>query len=128
MKKSLRKKSEKPVPLWLQGFIHKKLISVVLKPLKLEDLVESKIKIEHLEKIVKAIKEFEFVVNGSRGYKGAEVATGGVDVKEINPKTMESKKQKGLYFTGEVLDVDGDRGGFNLYFAWVCGLRAGKSV
>ena len=128
MKKSLRKKSEKPVPLWLQGFIHKKLISVVLKPLKLEDLVESKIKIEHLEKIVKAIKEFEFVVNGSRGYKGAEVATGGVDVKEVNPKTMESKKQKGLYFTGEVLDVDGDRGGFNLYFAWVCGLRAGKSV
>jgi hypothetical protein len=128
MKKSLRKTSKKTLALWLQGFINKKLISLILKPLRLENLVESNIKIEHLERIVKTIKAFEFVVNGSRGYQGAEVATGGVDVKEINPKTMQSKKQKGLYFTGEVLDVDGDRGGFNLYFAWVCGLRAGKSV
>ena len=128
MKKNLRKNSQKSLQVWLQGFINKKLIAVILKPLKLDNLVESKIKVEHLEKIVRAIKEFEFVVNGSRGYKGAEVATGGVDVKGINPKTMESLKHKNLYFTGEVLDVDGDRGGFNLYFAWVCGLRAGKSV
>jgi len=43
-------------------------------------------------------------------------------------KTLESKKQKGLYVTGELLDVDGDRGGFNLHFAWVCGLRVGEAI
>ena len=128
MKKSLRKKSQKPLEVWLQGFINKKLISVILDPLKLSKLLESQITIEHIEKIVQGIKAFPFVVNGSRGYKGAEVATGGVDTRQVDAQTMESKKEKGLYFTGEVLDVDGDRGGFNLHFAWVCGMRAGQSV
>lgn len=128
MKKSLRKKSQKPLALWLQGFINKKLISVIVEPLKLPQLLESQVTIEHIEKIVERMKAFSFVVNGSRGYKGAEVATGGIDTREVNAQTMESKKHKGLYFTGEVLDVDGDRGGFNLHFAWVCGMRAGQSV
>ncbi len=130
MKKSLVKKSQKPLELWMQGFINKKLILPILEPLKLETQTVGSIftNIENLEKIVKAIKSFSFKINGSKGYKGAEVATGGVNTKEVNAKTMESKKQKGLYFTGEVLDVDGDRGGFNLHLAWVCGLRAGESL
>ena len=128
MKKSLIKKSSKPLELWMQGFINKKLIVPILKPLKLESLTVGSITWNEIELIVNQIKNFKFKIDGSRGYKGAEVATGGVDTKEINPTTMESKKHKGLYFTGEVLDVDGDRGGFNLYFAWVCGLRAGEAV
>jgi len=130
MRKSLVKKSSKPLTTWLQGFINKKLIIPILEPLKLENATVGSItsNIKELEKIVTEIKNFKFEVNGSKGYKGAEVATGGVDTKEVNPKIMESKKHKGLYFTGEVLDVDGDRGGFNLHFAWVCGLRAGKSI
>jgi predicted Rossmann fold flavoprotein len=128
MKKSLRKKSQKPLEIWLQGFIHKKLISVILEPLGLSKLIESQIEVEHITKIVQQLKSFVFIVNGSRGYKGAEVATGGVDTKEVNPKTMESIRQKGLYLTGEVVDVDGDRGGFNLHFAWVSGIRVGNSV
>ncbi len=130
MKKSLVKKSKKSIEIWMQGFINKKLILPILKPLKLQHETVGSISsnINHLEEIVKTIKCFKFKIDGSRGYKGAEVATGGVDTKEINPKTMESKKHKGLYFTGEVLDVDGDRGGFNLHFAWVSGIRAGKSV
>jgi len=128
MKKSVRKKSQKPLDVWLQGFLNKKLIEIIVEGLKLPTLIESQIGVEHIEKLVDAIKDFKFEVNGSRGYKGAEVATGGVDTKEINPLTMESRKQKGLYFTGEVLDVDGDRGGFNLYFAWVCGMRAGEHL
>ena len=135
-KKSMPKnsiKSPKPLTLWLQGFINKKLILPILEPLKLEketvgSILSNREYVKTLEKIVKRIKYFKFEVNGSRGYKGAEVVAGGVDTKEINPLTMESKKHKGLYFTGEVLDVDGDRGGFNLHFAWVCGLRAGESV
>ena len=130
MRKSLVKKSSKPLTIWLQGFINKKLILPILEPLKLQyEMVDSLYSNrKSLEAIVYKIKNFEFEVNGSRGYRGAEVATGGVDTKEVNPKTMESKRHKGLYFTGEVLDVDGDRGGFNLHFAWVCGLRVGKSI
>jgi len=128
MKKSLRKKSQKPLEVWLQGFINKKLISVIIEPLKLPKLLESQVTTEHIEKIVQGVKAFPFVVDGSRGYKGAEVATGGVDTRQVDAQTMESKKEKGLYFTGEVLDVDGDRGGFNLHFAWVGGMRAGESV
>jgi predicted Rossmann fold flavoprotein len=128
MKKSLVKKSQKSIKIWMQGFINKKLISPILKPLKLESKTVSSITSNEIELIIKKIKCFEFKIDGSRGYKGAEVATGGVDTKEINPETMESKKHKGIYFTGEVLDVDGDRGGFNLHFAWVCGLRVGEVV
>ena len=130
MKKSLIKKSSKPLKVWMQGFINKKLILPILEPLKLQNKTIGSItsNIKELEKIVDGIKAFKFTVNGSKGYKGAEVATGGVNTKEINPKTMESKLHKGVYFTGEVLDVDGDRGGFNLHFAWVCGLRAGEAL
>ena len=130
MRKSLVKKSTKPLTIWLQGFINKKLILPILEPLKLQNQTVSYLYLnrEKLDSIVYKIKNFEFEVDGSRGYRGAEVVAGGVDTKEINPKTMESKRHKGLYFTGEVLDVDGDRGGFNLHFAWVCGLRAGKSI
>jgi predicted Rossmann fold flavoprotein len=128
MKKSIRKKSSRSIEHWVQGFIHKKLIGIILERAKIDKLLESQIELSHIEKIVEAIKVFRLRVDGSRGYKGAEVATGGVDTREINPKTMESKKQKGLYFTGEVLDVDGDRGGFNLHFAWVCGLRVGEHI
>jgi len=130
MKKSLVKKSSKPLELWMQGFINKKLIGAILKPLKLQNRTVGSmlLNIKELEQIVGAIKTFKFTVNGSRGYKGAEVSTGGVNTKEINARTMESKKHKGVYFTGEVLDVDGDRGGFNLHFAWVCGLRVGEAI
>lgn len=130
LKKSLVKKSSKPLDIWLQGFINKKLIRPILKSLKLEEKTVGwlLLNIKNLEKIVDKIKLFKFEINGSRGYNGAEVATGGVDTREINSKTMESKKYKNLYFTGEVVDVDGDRGGFNLHFAWVSGLRAGEAL
>jgi len=128
MRKSLQKRSSKPLEVWMQGFINKKLIRPILEPLKLIKQTVGSITSKEIELIVQKIKCFKFEIDGSRGYKGAEVATGGVDTRDIYPKTMESKKHKGVYFTGEVLDVDGDRGGFNLYFAWVCGFRAGEAV
>lgn len=128
MKKSLVKKSQKPLKVWMQGFINKKLIEPILEPLKIAHQTVGSITTDEIELIVQQIKFFKFKVDGSKGYQGAEVATGGVNTKEIEAKTMESKKQKGLYIVGEVLDVDGDRGGFNLHFAWVCGLRAGVAI
>ena len=74
------------------------------------------------------IKNFDMIVTSLRGYEEAIITSGGVDVKDINPKTMESKLVKGLYFCGEVLDVDAFTGGFNLQIAFATGYAAGNSI
>ena len=74
------------------------------------------------------IKAFPVEISGARPISEAIVTTGGVNVKEINPKTMESKKKTGLYFAGEVIDVDAYTGGFNLQIAWSTGRLAGISA
>ena len=63
-----------------------------------------------------------------RDYDEAIITKGGIGTKEIDPKTMESKLMKGVYFAGEVLDLDGLTGGFNLQIAWSTGYAAGKSI
>jgi predicted Rossmann fold flavoprotein len=73
-----------------------------------------------------ALKSMKFDVTGTRGWNEAEFTAGGVNTDEINPMTLESKFRKGLYFAGEVLDVDGRRGGYNLAWAWASGYIAGK--
>ena len=80
------------------------------------------------ERLVEAAKSFHVTLTGLRGYNEAIITQGGVDVKEINPATMESKKAQGLYFAGEVLDLDGVTGGFNLQIAWSTGMLAGRSA
>ena len=71
---------------------------------------------------------WKFEVNSTHGFRHAEVAGGGVDVDEIDAKTMESKKQKNLYFCGEVLDVLGRRGGYNFAWAWASGYACAKDI
>lgn len=73
------------------------------------------------------MKNFEVVISGFRDIKEAIVTSGGVWVKEINPKTMESKLIKGLFFAGEVIDVDAYTGGFNLQIAYSTGYTAGMN-
>ena len=72
------------------------------------------------------LKRFVFPVTGTRGFANAQVTAGGADVAQFNPETMESRLHKGLYACGEVLDVDGGCGGFNLQWAWASGQLAGK--
>ena len=79
-------------------------------------------------RLVNTIKNFEFTLTGLRGYNEAIVTQGGVNVKDIDPSTMESKKVKQLYFAGEVLDLDAVTGGFNLQIAWSTGHLAGVSI
>lgn len=74
---------------------------------------------------VRLIKDFTMTLSGLRGYKEAIITKGGVSVKEIDPGTMESKLVKGLYFAGEVLDLDAVTGGYNLQIAWSTGYLAG---
>lgn len=78
--------------------------------------------------IVSQVKDFRLTLKGLRDYKEAIITQGGVCVGEINPSTMESRLVKGLYFAGEVLDVDGVTGGYNLQIAWSTGHLAGMSV
>lgn len=78
--------------------------------------------------LLTTIKNFDMIVVSLRGAEDAIITSGGVNVKEINPATMESKLVKGLYFCGEVLDVDAFTGGFNLQIAFSTGYAAGKSI
>ena len=83
-----------------------------------EDKKVNEISREEREHFVRLIKNMPMTITDSRGYNEAIITRGGVNIKEINPSTMESKKVKGLYFIGEVLDVDALTGGFNLQIAW----------
>ena len=76
-------------------------------------------------RFVRLIKDFTMTLTGLRGYNEAIITKGGVSVKEIDPGTMESKLVKGLYFAGEVLDLDAVTGGYNLQIAWSTGYLAG---
>lgn len=83
---------------------------------------------EERSRIVESIKDFRLTLSGLRDYKEAIITQGGISVREINPSTMESKLVKGLYFAGEVLDLDAVTGGFNLQIAWSTGYLAGTSI
>ncbi len=81
---------------------------------------------EERKTIVKNLKNLELTINGFRGIEEAIVTKGGISIKEINPKTMESKLIQGLYFAGEIIDLDAFTGGFNLQIAWSTGYAAAQ--
>lgn len=80
------------------------------------------------ERLLREISHFRVPIKGNNGFSQAQVCAGGVDAKEVEPLTMESRLVKGLYFAGELLDVDGDCGGYNLQWAWTSGYLAGKAA
>lgn len=106
-----------------------RLIGIVIKKAGLSsDKAVNIITKEERERLLHCIKSFEMKTYGLRGFEEAIITSGGVSLKEINPKTMESKLCKGLYFCGEVLDVDAYTGGYNLQIAFATGYSAGKNV
>ena len=111
----------------LGGLFPTKLIPVMIKlsGINPEKAVHDITK-EERQNLVKLIKSVPMTVNGTRNFNEAIITRGGVDVKEIDPSTMESKLVKGLYFAGEVLDIDAETGGFNLQVAWSTGRLAGE--
>ena len=104
----------KPIMLELSGISEDKKVNEISK--------EERLQFGHL------IKHFEMTIIGLRSYKEAIITKGGVSVKEIDPGTMESKKVEGLYFVGEVLDLDALTGGFNLQIAWSTAVAAGNAI
>lgn len=111
---------------WLEGILHQKLAQLVLNELRLDKNIKPNSKI--INQLAHGCKNLTFQIESTKGSKSAEVMAGGVSLDEIDPKTMGSKKVNGLYFSGEVLDVDGDCGGYNLHFAWASGIKAGEAM
>ncbi|MDP2807349.1 MAG: NAD(P)/FAD-dependent oxidoreductase, partial [bacterium] len=81
-----------------------------------------------IKKLASNLTAWPVKVKAVRPFKEAQVTVGGVDMREVIPGTLESKIVPGLYFAGEILDVDGDTGGYNLQWAWSSGYVAGKSA
>jgi len=111
------------------GMLHIKLVPVILNLLSLdEDRKAASLTADELSKAAQLLKGWRISVTGTKGWKEAQVTAGGVDLAEINRDTMESLYVPNLYFTGELLDVDGKCGGYNLQWAWISGLAAGRSA
>lgn len=122
-------KNKKDIMSLLEGILNYKLVSVLLKEIGVSiDTTFDDLTSNDLEKIYKQLSQFELEIIGSQDYDKAQVCSGGVSLLEVDMNTMQSKLVDDLYFTGEILDVDGDCGGYNLAFAWVSGMIAGKEV
>lgn len=113
----------------LAGLFPAKLIPVMVECSGIDPMkkVHAITKEERLS-FVHLIKNFSMTVTGLRGFQEAIITKGGVSVKEINPSTMEAKNHRGLYFAGEVLDLDALTGGFNLQIAWATGALCGRNI
>lgn len=113
----------------LESILNYKLVQVILNKSKInktayyEDLTETE-----KTTLLKNLTNFTITITGTNSFDNAQVTSGGIPLTEINLKTMESKLIKNLYFAGEILDVDGKCGGYNLGFAWLTGLIIGKSI
>jgi hypothetical protein len=114
----------------LVGLIHKRLIAVILREAGIADAGQPCGGVEWREAglIAGAIKRWRIPVAGTQSWMHAQVTAGGVSTAEIDPGTMESRLAPGLFFAGEVIDVDGDCGGYNLQWAWSSGHLAGASA
>lgn len=112
------------------GIINKKLIPILLKEAKVDDIHKPCFELLWNEKknIIKLLKEWEFIVCDTNSFANSQVTAGGIDTNSVNSHTMESEIIKNLFFCGEILDVDGDCGGFNLQWAWSSGYAAGKNA
>ncbi len=113
----------------LSGILPKKIYITILYLLNIDrNTKASSISIKQINAIVDKIFNWRFCIKSTHGFKYAEVSGGGIATKEINPSTMESKIVKNLFFAGEMLDIVGKRGGYNLAFAFASGYLAGVSM
>ena len=120
----------KTVAFSLVGLVNKRLIPVLLKeagiahPMRpVLDLADGE-----RERIAAILTDWRFGIRGTMSWQDAQVTAGGVDTDEIDPKTLESRRVKGLFFAGEIVDIDGECGGFNLQWAWSSGYVAGRNA
>ncbi|MCG8401685.1 MAG: NAD(P)/FAD-dependent oxidoreductase [Firmicutes bacterium] len=112
------------------GFVNKRLIPVLLREAGVTDPRKpaGQVTASEREAILGLLQDWRFEITGTRAWPSAQVTAGGVDVTEVDQKTMASKLVPGLFFAGEILDIDGDCGGYNLQWAWSSGYVAGENA
>lgn len=111
----------------LNGMINQKLIDIILEKSGVDrEIIIASLTEDTLSRIADALQNISVSVNKYRDYEFAQVCTGGIPVSDINWSTLESKLAPNVHFAGEILDVDGVCGGYNLHFAWATGYIAGK--
>jgi len=130
IKRKTSNDSSKPLDFAFIGLLNKKLIPIVLKACGFIDIHRAcgEISEGELRGISRLLKNWEFNIIGTNPWRDAQVTAGGIATTGIDPETMESKIIKGLYMCGEVVDIDGDCGGFNLQWAWSSGYLAGLNA
>ena len=110
----------------LDKLLPQKMLPVIIELSKIEpEKRVNEVTKEERKRLITLLKNFEITIKGFRPVEEAIITSGGINIKEINPKTMESKLIKGLYFAGEIIDVDAYTGGFNLQIAYSTGYTAG---
>ncbi|MBF0274583.1 MAG: NAD(P)/FAD-dependent oxidoreductase [Nitrospinae bacterium] len=113
----------------LNGFLTIKIVPHLLKDAQINGELKGKeLSTKMIKKVVHQLQNWRFKITDTHGFRHAEVSGGGVSSDAIDSKTMEAKEVSGLYFSGEVLDIVGKRGGYNLHFAWASGYLAGKAL
>lgn len=119
----------KTIEVGLIGLINKRIIIPILREIKLDkDKQIAQLSNDEIRDMAKILTDWRFNIIGSRSFDHAQVTAGGVSTRDINPSTMESQIVKGLFLVGELLDIDGDCGGFNLQWAWSSGYVAGLNA
>lgn len=114
---------------FISGMHNYKLLSAIGKMCGIPEMARiSSLGEAKYQAFCKSLKSLEFEISGSADFDSAVVAAGGIPVNEINPGTFESRITKGVYITGEIIDIDGRTGGFNLHFAWTSGILAARAA
>jgi hypothetical protein len=129
MERYSKKQSTKNIRLLLEGFINQKLVPIILKCADIDgERYYSDLSIEERKILCNYLTQFPVEITGTKGYDNCQICNGGVRLSEIDLDTMESYLVRGLYITGELLDLNGKCGGYNLTTCWITGLLAGNSL
>lgn len=121
--------AKKTIEKGLIGLINKRLIPPILKEVNIDKNKQiAYLSNEEVRRLANILTDWRFNISGSKSFKDAQVTAGGINTDEIDSSTMESKLVEGLYFAGEIVDIDGDCGGFNLQWAWSSGYIAGENA
>lgn len=125
----IQMRPQKNMKEFLTGIFHEKLSSVFLLRMEIPETMRvSEMNRQQTKRLLETIKYFRTEITGTNGFDQAQVSAGGIFTGDINPETMESRKVPGMYFAGEIVDVDGMCGGYNLQWAWSSGSVAGISA
>jgi len=121
---------DKPLDVSFIGLVNKRLIPVILTEAGIDNIKKPVACLTEREKesIIRILTDWRMKIRGTKSWPSAQVTAGGVDTRDIDENTMESRLVDGLYFAGEIMDIDGRCGGFNLQWAWSSGYIAGKNA